>query len=102
LLARTTFFPKQPELQAYICSVAAEYDIMDKFHLSTVVKEARWDEASSLWHVYTEDLPERETKEGVKPQKHHYVCRFFVSCIGGLSSPNSCNIEGHENFKGPM
>lgn len=95
----STFFPKQPELKDYFCTVAAEYDLGDRLHLQTVVREARFDECTNLWHIYTEDLPERATT-GVVPGRHHFVCKLFVSAVGGLSQPNECNISGHENFQG--
>lgn len=97
----SSFLPKRDELRDYFATVAAEYDLMDKFHLQTTVKEARFDEATNLWHIYAEDLPAR-AEQGVKPSRHHFVCRFFVSAVGGLSEPNGCNVPGAENFKGAM
>lgn len=97
----STFFPKQPELKAYIDTVVAEYDLQDRLHLQTVVKEARFDESTNLWHIYSEDLPDRAAP-GTTPSKHHFVCKFFVSAVGGLSEPNACNIPGHEKFKGKI
>lgn len=97
----SNFFVKQPELKAYFSTVAAEFDLEDRLHLQTVVKEARFDECTNLWHIYVEDLPQREAA-GVTPRRHHYVCKLFVSAVGGLSQPNDCNIPGHENFKGTM
>ncbi|CAO1634095.1 unnamed protein product [Sympodiomycopsis kandeliae] len=97
----STFFPKQPELKSYFAEVAAEFELSDKFHMQTTVQEARFDEVTNLWHIYTEDLPDRATS-GVQPAKHHFVCKLFVSAVGGLSQPNECNIPGHENFKGQI
>jgi cation diffusion facilitator CzcD-associated flavoprotein CzcO len=35
-------------------------------------------------------------------KQFHYVCKVFVSAVGGLSVPKECDIPGHENFKGKM
>lgn len=71
------------------------------FHVQTTVREAHFDEATNLWHTYPEDLPER-AEQGIKPAKHRFFRKFFVSAVGGLSELNKCNVPGAENFKGAM
>jgi len=90
----STFYPKQGELKKYFNLVAAEFGLLDKFQLKMCVKEARFDESTNLWHVAAD---EEETGK-----QYHYVCKFFVSAVGGLSTPKECDIPGYKNFKGPL
>ncbi|PWN45759.1 FAD/NAD(P)-binding domain-containing protein [Ceraceosorus guamensis] len=90
----STFYPLQEELKEYFNTVVAEYDLPRRMHLSTEVKEARFDVATGLWHVWSIDLATKE--------EHHYVSKVFVSAVGGLSQPNDCDIPGHETFAGPL
>lgn len=90
----TSFYPKQAELKKYFNRVATEFGLDKKCQLQTVVREARFDDATNLWHVAAEELN--------TDTKFHYVCKFFVSAVGGLSTPKECDIPGYENFKGPL
>lgn len=90
----TTFYPKQAELKQYFNKVAAEFGLDKKCQIKTVVREARFDEATNLWHVAAEELHTEK--------QFHYVCKLFVSAVGGLSNPKECDIPDYENFKGPL
>ncbi|PWN51213.1 FAD/NAD(P)-binding domain-containing protein [Violaceomyces palustris] len=110
----STFFPEQEELRQYFETVASKHGLQPYFHFSTLVREARFDNDTGLWHVWTEDLPAKakwgdkaliETEgDSAAPtaKKTHYVTKFLVSAVGGLSEPNPCDIKGHETFKGPI
>ena len=58
------------------------------------MREARFDDATALWHLATEELASGE--------QFHYVAKLFVSAVGGLSTPKECDIAGHETFKGAL
>jgi cation diffusion facilitator CzcD-associated flavoprotein CzcO len=90
----TSFFPKQGELKVYFNRIASEYGLLDKCQLQTVVREARFDESTNLWHLAAEELHTNK--------QFHYVCKLFCSAVGGLSVPKECDIPGNENFKGPL
>ncbi|TKY90942.1 hypothetical protein EX895_000940 [Sporisorium graminicola] len=94
----STFYPQQKELKRYFGTVAAEHDLHKNFHFQTTVLEARYDRETGLWHVWSQDW----VKGKGEGEKHHYVCKFFVSAVGGLSQPKPCDIEGHESFTGPI
>ncbi len=76
----------------------AEHDLQKNFHFQTTVQEARYDGETGLWHVWSQDW----RKDGTDGEKHHFVCKFFVSAVGGLSQPKACDIEGNETFEGPI
>ncbi|PWY97179.1 FAD/NAD(P)-binding domain-containing protein [Testicularia cyperi] len=95
----STFYPEQNELRQYFETVAAEHNLRPNFHFQTTVKEARFDNDTGLWHIWSEDW-KRDSKE--PGEKHHYVCKLFISAVGGLSQPKECDIAGHETFKGPI
>lgn len=94
-------FPNQGELREYVHSVVSEYGIWDNFRFNVLSRQARFDEATGLWHVIAEDLPPKD-QPNARGQLHYYVCKLFITAVGGLSAPNPCTIPGHENFKGPI
>ncbi|SPO21322.1 related to monooxygenase [Ustilago trichophora] len=98
----STFYPQQKELKSYFTKVAAEHDLGNNFHFQTTVQEARFDTATGLWHIWSQDWDQNGQVAEEKGGKHHYVCKFFVSAVGGLSQPKPCDIDGHESFKGPI
>ena len=97
----TSFYPRQEELRQYFESVAAAHQLAPVFHFKTLVREARFDADTALWHIWCEDLPASNT-DAAETKKHHYVTKLFVPAVGGLSEPNKCDIDGHETFKGPI
>lgn len=98
----STFYPQQKELKEYFTSVAAQHGLYKNFHFQTEVHEARFDKDTGLWHVWSQDWVNGGNKGKGEGKKHHFVCKFFVSAVGGLSQPKPCDIEGHETFKGPI
>ncbi|GAK61937.1 uncharacterized protein PAN0_001d0132 [Moesziomyces antarcticus] len=94
----STFYPQQKELKHYFGTVAAQHNLQKNFHFQTTVQEARYDGETGLWHVWSQDW----RKDGTDGEKHHFVCKFFVSAVGGLSQPKACDIEGNETFEGPI
>jgi cation diffusion facilitator CzcD-associated flavoprotein CzcO len=88
----STFYPKQVELKSYFNLVATEFGLLDKFRLTACVLEARFDESTNLWHVAVDEAG----------KQYHYVCKLFVSAVGGLSTPKECDIKGYQQFEGPL
>jgi cation diffusion facilitator CzcD-associated flavoprotein CzcO len=85
--AWTRRFAAAPEIQAYMRSVAAHYDIGAHCRFGTRLVEARFDEASGRWQLTTD----RGT---------HYSARHFVCSTGPLSVPRWPEIEGLADFAG--
>ncbi|KAI3626026.1 hypothetical protein CBS9595_001387 [Malassezia furfur] len=94
-------FPQQKELREYVHTVVSEYGLWDKFRFKVLTRQARYDSATGLWHIVTEDVPESKSKDA-RGKLHYYVCKMMITAVGGLSQPNPCTIPGHENFKGPV
>lgn len=80
-------FSAQPETLKYIQRVAEKHDLYPDIQFNTRIKTAQWQQASDTW-LFTDE-------NGIK-----YQTRFFVSCLGFLSTPTLPNIPGIENFKG--
>ncbi|HEV7206955.1 MAG TPA: NAD(P)/FAD-dependent oxidoreductase [Jatrophihabitans sp.] len=81
-------FSPQPEIQDYLRSVAAKYDVADKHLFDTEVTLARWDEATSRWLV--------DTTNG------DFSADVLVGAVGALCEPNLPDIVGIENFEGEI
>ena len=81
-------FSPQPEIQAYLRSVAAKYDVADKHLFDTEVTEARWDAAAKRWLV--------DTTNGA------FSADVLVGAVGALAEPNLPDIKGIENFRGEI
>lgn len=80
-------FSPQPETLKYIKRVAEKYDCQKDIQFNTRIKSARWDDEARTWTFIDES-------------GNPYTTRFFVSCMGFLSSPTLPAIPGVEDFKG--
>jgi len=85
--AWTRVFPRQQELLAYLQGCADKYDVRKHIRFNTELREARYDETDSTWHVTLGD--------GAT-----LVSRLLVSAMGPLSKPNLPNLPGRELFTG--
>ncbi len=81
-------FSPQPEIQDYLRSVAAKYDVAGKHLFDTEVTRAAWDAASSRWLV--------DTTNGA------FSADVLVGAVGALAEPNLPDIRGIENFRGEI
>ncbi|TYL51355.1 NAD(P)/FAD-dependent oxidoreductase [Nocardioides sp. BGMRC 2183] len=81
-------YSPQPEIQAYIRSVAERSGVLDRFRFSTTVLDARWDAATGCWQVRTDD--------------GDYAARTLISGSGGLSEPRLPDIPGIGDFAGEV
>ena len=80
-------FAGQPEIQAYLRSVAARFGIDRHTDFGTRVVSARWQERRQTWLV--------TTSSGILLE-----CRYLVSAIGALQVPRYPDIPGREIFAG--
>jgi cation diffusion facilitator CzcD-associated flavoprotein CzcO len=80
-------FSPQPETLKYIERVCEKHDLYKDIHLNICIKSAHWQDTDHTWRFVDEGGNEYET-------------RFFISCLGFLSSPTLPNISGIEDFRG--
>ncbi|MGH3026246.1 MAG: flavin-containing monooxygenase, partial [Gaiellaceae bacterium] len=81
-------FSPQAEIQDYLRSVAAKYEIGDKHLFDTEVTIARWDEAAHQWLV--------DTTSG------RFSSDVLVGAVGALCEPNLPDIAGIDSFGGEV
>lgn len=71
----------------YIEFVAKKLNLLKDIQLDTRIKSATWQDNPRTWS-FTDD------------QGRLYVSRWYISCVGFLSSPTLPNIPGIESFEG--
>ncbi len=81
-------FSPQPEIEAYIRTVAEESGTLDRFAFDTELTDARWHDADQRWHVTT--------------TRGEIVAKTLISGSGGLSVPKMPDIDGIETFQGEV
>ncbi|WP_375497969.1 flavin-containing monooxygenase [uncultured Jatrophihabitans sp.] len=81
-------FSPQPEIQDYLRTVAAKYDVARKHLFDTEVTQARWDATTTRWLV--------DTTNG------EFSADVLVGAVGALAEPNLPDIKGIENFQGEI
>lgn len=84
----TMSFSPQPEIEAYLRTVAEESGTLDRFAFETELTDARWDETDQRWHVTT--------------NRGAVVARTLISGSGGLSVPKMPDIDGIDSFRGEV
>jgi cation diffusion facilitator CzcD-associated flavoprotein CzcO len=80
-------FSPQTETLKYIQYVCEKKDLCKNIRFETLIKSARWQDHSRTWLF-------------VDQAGNLYKTRFFVSCVGFLSSPTLPAIPGIEHFEG--
>ncbi len=84
----TRSFSPQPEILAYLRRIADEFGIRPKLWTSARVESATWDEATAKWTVVS--------------AVGTLTADVLVSAAGALSEPRAPEIEGIEDFAGPI
>jgi cation diffusion facilitator CzcD-associated flavoprotein CzcO len=79
-------FAKQPELYAYLRSVADRFDLRRKLVLDCNVQELRWDPTEQLWALQT--------------SKGRRTARHVVVATGALAEPVIPQLPGLDRFAG--
>ncbi|WP_291013164.1 FAD-dependent oxidoreductase [Hydrogenophaga sp.] len=83
----TRRFAGAREIQTYMQQLAERHGLTERIRFSTRLAEARFDEASGLWHFTTED-------------GRRLRSRFFVCSTGPLNQPRWPDIPGLDGFQG--
>lgn len=83
---KETFSP-QEEILKYIEYVAEQKDLKKDILFNTRIKSAHWQAAERVWRF-------------VDQEGNQYKTRFFISCLGFLSSPTLPAIPGIDSFLG--
>ncbi|MDX5455120.1 MAG: NAD(P)/FAD-dependent oxidoreductase, partial [Rhodococcus sp. (in: high G+C Gram-positive bacteria)] len=84
----TRSFSPQPEIQAYIASIADKYDVRRRTVFGCDVQTVRWNDATHRWDVQT--------------TKGAFEARIVVSAVGALCEPALPDIEGIDRFRGEI
>ncbi|MGM0583409.1 MAG: flavin-containing monooxygenase [Pseudomonadota bacterium] len=82
-------YAAQPEILAYAEHVAERLDLKRDIRFNTRVAEGAWDDAAGLWRLRAEDGAE-------------FAAPVCVMATGCLSAPNTPDIPGLEDFRGPV
>lgn len=84
----------RPEIQAYFCSVAEQYRVVEHVRFHSIVDKAEWDDSAKVWVVTVLDLK----------AKQHTVRRakVLISGVGSLSVPKTCDLPGADTYTGKM
>ncbi len=84
----TEKYAGQPEILSYIRHVADRYDLRKDVVLQAKVTQASFDEATSRWHVRTD-------------QGHEVSAQYCIMAVGCLSVPKYPEVPGLDKFSGP-
>ncbi|KAK1542459.1 hypothetical protein CPAR01_05846 [Colletotrichum paranaense] len=83
------FYASSQEIQAYLDGVARHFDLRKFIKFNTTVTKVEWSEDSGTWSVNTAD-------------GSTLVSEILVNASGILNNFQMPNIEGFENFAGPV
>ncbi|HEV8690998.1 MAG TPA: NAD(P)/FAD-dependent oxidoreductase [Ideonella sp.] len=83
----TRRFASAAEIQAYMQRVAGRFRIGPHIRFGQRIVDARFDEATGRWQIYTEGGA-------------HMAARFFVCSTGQLNQPRWPSIPGLDDFRG--
>jgi cation diffusion facilitator CzcD-associated flavoprotein CzcO len=86
-------FSPQPEIQAYIRTVATTYGVLDRARFNTTVTDATWDATTERWHV---------TATASDGTATTYESRTVIIGPGPLSEPKLPAIDGLGDFQGEV
>jgi cyclohexanone monooxygenase len=81
-------YSPQPEIQAYLQTIADEYAVRDRIVFGTELERATWDDEAQVWRCRT--------------TSGEVVARTLITGTGGLSEPRLPGIEGIESFTGRL
>src|SRR4051794_8458312 len=81
-------FSPQSEIQQYLRTVAAKYDVGRKHLFDTEVTSARWDAGASRWLVGT--------------TSGEFTADVLVPAVGALCEPALPDVKGIERFQGEL
>lgn len=79
-------YGKQPEILAYLRTVAERHDVVRHLRLRTELLDARWDEDAALWRI--------ETSRGA------LTADYFISAAGIFAEAKYPALPGLDTFRG--
>jgi cation diffusion facilitator CzcD-associated flavoprotein CzcO len=82
-------YSPQPQLLKYAEHVAERFDLLKDIQFNTRVASATYDETAAEWTLAGEDGSEK-------------IGRFYVMATGCLSVPNRPQVDGMDDFEGPI
>ena len=82
-------YARHDEIRAYLEDCADRFDVRDRIEFGNGVATASWDDEAGLWTLSLDDGSRR-------------TARVLVAGIGGLNRPALPDIEGLEDFPGPV
>jgi cation diffusion facilitator CzcD-associated flavoprotein CzcO len=85
-------YARQPEILAYLESVADDFALRRHLRLGTVVRRACWSDETSMWQLNLETGAESSTLSA----------DVVVSAVGLFAEPRLPSIEGLDDFDGPV
>ncbi|AFM17259.1 putative flavoprotein involved in K+ transport [Mycolicibacterium chubuense NBB4] len=85
-------YARQPEILAYLETVADDFGLRRHLRLETTVTRARWHESSAQWRL------ELETASGPDT----VVADVLISAVGLFAEPRVPDIDGLSGFPGPL
>ncbi len=80
-------FSAQPDILAYANHVADRFDLRKEIDFDVEVKAAHFNETTRRWRIETD-------------KKDKITARFFVMATGCISTAQTPNIEGLDNYQG--
>lgn len=88
------FMAGQVEMHTYLRDVAHQYGLPSKTKFSTEVYGVQWVEDGAKWNV---------KYRSVDGKTHGTTtARIVVNCSGALSVPRDCDVDGWQEFAGPL
>ena len=88
-------YSAQPDILAYLNTVADTFDLRGDIQLNTTVTSATYDESAHRWRLRTR--PSGDTDSGGE----ELTAQFCVMATGCLSKPKVPDIAGLDSFTGP-
>lgn len=65
-------------------------------------KRAKFDSQSGVWTIHVTRLPNVDRLKTSQNPPEEVKARILISCMGALSVPRECGIQGSEKFQGPL
>ena len=82
-------YAPQHEIRAYLDDVVARHGLRERTRFGFDVRRARWDDATATWTLTSAAGDE-------------VTCDVLVNAVGGLKDPKYPDIDGLEEFAGPV
>ncbi|KAK6822526.1 hypothetical protein PG987_014071 [Apiospora arundinis] len=91
----TQLYASAQEIHRYLQNTVDDFGLRKHFQFGTECVDAEWNEASCEWIVSTQNVHDRRTITRRK-------CDVFIYAVGRLNNMKMPDIEGLENFQGPI